>query len=160
MIRTDWAFEFNIYTSNFNNPFIEGRAAFLCHPFLDKQALNELLASGLFGLGHDLPSLEHPLYYAEGGDVDPVVRHARELAIRYEEISEHRVFHHSFLRLKRPSTNGEIGRYYLKNLNLSSVDEPSRSGDQLDMVGRLLIVPIPLLQDSRGVACEAFFQPE
>lgn len=156
LFRTDWFFRFNRYGSSFNNSALEGWAAFLCHPYMSFDGLKWLSGRGIRALGHDLPSFEHPLYYAVGGDVHPVVRQARQIALEREPQFERKVFQGMWLREASDEMGG--ARYYLKNLNLHPLAQTMQGRRAL--AGRLVVVPIPVIQDRRGVACEVFFLPE
>lgn len=156
LFRTDWVFRFNRYGSSYNNPALEGWAAFLCHPYMDSEALEWLSDRRITALGHDLPSFENPLYYANGGDVHPVVRQARQIAMERQPQFERKVFQSIWLRPTESATQAK--RRYLKNLNLHPLAEAMQGRRVL--TGKLAVVPVPILQDRGGVACEVFFSPD
>lgn len=156
LFRTDWVFRFNRYGTSYNNPALEGYAAFLCHPYIDSDALDWLTDRGITALGHDLPSFENPLYYAVGGDVHPVVQQARQIALERQPQFERKVFREMWLR--PTGSEAENRRCYLKNLNLRPLAEAMQ--DKRVLPGRLAVVPVPVLQDRGGVACEVFFSPD
>jgi len=158
LFRTDWIFRFNRYGNSYNNPALEGWAAFLCHPYIDPEALNWLAERGITALGHDLPSFENPLYYAIGGDVHPVVRQARQIAMERTPHFEQKVFQSLWLRQADAEEGGQ--RCYLKNLNLHPLAEAMEKPKRRVIAGRLAVVPVPVLQDREGVACEVFFAPD
>lgn len=167
LIRTDWARAFNRYGASFNNPALEGRAAYLCHPWMDMESVSALVSSGVRAIGHDLPSLENPLFYATGGDLHPVVEQARKIAATSDDRFEERTFHNFFLKVTRPTRRDTIERFYIKNLKLSHVTTHNKkdtfipdSYSKSHLLGTLLIVPLPMLQDPYGVACEVFFRPD
>lgn len=163
LLRTDWSFEFNRYSSSYNNSTLEGRAAFLCHPYMSRKTVAELVEAGLSALGHDLPSLENPLYYADKGDIHPFAIWSREQFKKEDRQFSKKVFRDVFLKLDSRPPKGEISRYYLKNLDFSSLfseaAEPVEPGTA-HARGRLLVVPIQILRDATGVACEVFFERE
>ncbi|MGB9594593.1 MAG: cyclase family protein, partial [Anaerolineae bacterium] len=156
LFRTDWVFRFNRYGNSYNNPALEGLAAFLCHPYMDSEALEWLADRGITALGHDLPSFENPLYYAVGGDVHPVVRQARQIAMERQPQFDRKVFQGMWLRPME--SEAQAKRRYLKNLNLHPLAEAMQGRRVL--TGWLAVVPVPILQDRGGVACEVFFSPD
>lgn len=153
LFRTDWVFRFNRYGTSYNNPALEGWSAFLCHPYIDSDAVEWLSDRGITALGHDLPSFENPLYYAIGGDVHPVVRQARQIAMERQPRFERKVFQSIWLRPAESEPQSK--RCYLKNLNLHPLAE-AMQGKRV-LTGKLAVVPVPILQDRGGVACEVFF---
>jgi len=164
LIRTDWSFKFNRFSYSLNNPSFEGISAFLCHPFMSYQSALELKNFGIRYFGHDLPSLENPLYFADAIDVHPIVQQARELIRTQNEHFDDRVFDGYFLKVEAVK-KGKLPCYYLKNLNFRETDKSFQNAAgrarrmNEDIFGDLLLLPLPILRDPLGVACEAYFRP-
>lgn len=158
---TDWS-SFNPYEANFNHPALEGTAAYLCHPYLTRATLEWLIGQGCIGLGHDMPSLENPLFYAKSAGVHPLTRDAREVAhtefvIRegyegHNPLKERTVFNY-FLKIGGSLGELEPRRYYLRNLRMDSIND-----NPISTTGNCTIVPIPVLKDRAAVVCEVYFQ--
>lgn len=161
---TSWPSLFNPHLGAFNHPSLEGVAAYLCHPYLTRPTIEWLLGQGCIGIGHDVPSFEHPLFFAKIGGVQPIVQEARdeadaELSLDRERDEgnplEKRVFYDCFLRIGGRTGDVEPRRYYLRNLRLEAVAAKPKT-----LAGTITVVPIPVLRDRAGVACEVFFQGE
>ena len=155
LFKTDWLAKFNRHKISYNNPFLEGVSAFLCHPYLHPDAVNWLKDRGVKYIGHDLPSFENPLMYAVGGIVSDLVNKARVMADEYlkslntQWSINKRIFGSIFNVYKE----GEEAPVYIKLIDLSKLERPVET----TLRGRVAVIPIPPLSDPVGVACEVYF---
>jgi hypothetical protein len=167
LFRTDWITEFHKHRVSYNNPFFEGMSALLCHPHLSHDAIACLKDRGISSVGHDLPSFENPLLYAQGPYVTGLVREARQLLATTLK-SEQRTLDEKTFEKGFNIIGEQIGRrpVYLKLLNFRSLrrKDTQRKGQKTETnepsnhaVGRVAMIPVPAIHDPEGVACEVYF---